>query len=82
MDEAKAERGIRLIEQLEGQHEFEAGLIDPVDWEQFTAWELLRVANGEITIQDLVWDGGRDTPEEVERTERQRLEEWNRQAAS
>lgn len=71
-----------LIEQLEGQHNFEHGMIDPTDWERFTCWDLLQVIAGRLTIQDLVWGTSAsekvgETPEGQAAIERDRLTAWN-----
>lgn len=45
----------QLVEQLEAAFYAEYGLVDPTDWDTFTAWELLQVIAGHVTLHDLVW---------------------------
>jgi hypothetical protein len=48
---------LNLLAQLDAQHGFEDGLLDPVDWDSFTAFDLLAVARGETTLHKCVWEG-------------------------
>lgn len=46
---------LELVRQLRNQHNAENHFIDPSDWDRFDAWQLLAVADGRTTIENIVW---------------------------
>lgn len=78
MDQQRIEQALRLLECIEGWHEFEHGLIDPSDWQRFTAYDLLLIAEGVTTPYNLEWGIGDPpaTPEERAELERAALAKW------
>lgn len=82
--EERVAQALRLLEQIEAHFASENGLIDPVDHDRFTAFELLQVADGKATLYNLAWgqDNAPDNIYDQHKRESEQLATWNARMAS
>ena len=66
---------LNLVSQAHSQHAFERGFIAPEDWDVFTAHDMIRVAEGVTTLNDIAWGQSPDDDEERQATQ-EKLARW------
>ena len=66
---------LNLVSQAHSQHAFERGFIAPEDWDVFTAHDMIRVAEGVTTLNDIAWGQSPDDDDERHVTQ-EKLARW------